>query len=369
MMFDSEHLDLIVCPLTGQGLQLRNFKEAEKELGGPLHPREDPDGQPVGVTPTLLVRADRACAYPVLDGVPILLAPEMVTIVERRRAFDLRLPQYAEAYEEMRFYNRVASHEAQKIEDSDLFLKAIKPILAASPTQIDSFPEPWDLWLDATYDTGSQMDAYSHIAPIKGKRVLQLGGMGLHAVKLLLAGASEAWVLTPMIGEVEHSVALAKAAGVADRLRCVVAVAEELPFASDTFDIIYSGGCVHHMVTDLALPEASRALKKGGKFAAVDPWRAPFYSIGTKVFGKREPEVYCRPLTTERAAPLATAFEFAQVSRHGALTRYPLIALDRVGVSSSLRFAHDVGKWDDKLSSWIPGLGKLASSAALLGTK
>ena len=33
------------------------------------------------------------------------------------------------------------------------------------------------------------------------KRVLQVGGSGSHAVKFLVAGAAEAWLITPMHGE------------------------------------------------------------------------------------------------------------------------------------------------------------------------
>ena len=104
-------------------------------------------------------------------------------------------------------------------------------------------------------------------------------------MKWLLAGAAEAWVMTPMLGEVYCSIALAKEAGVVDRLRCVVGVAEEIPLAGDMFDAIYSGGCVHHMTTELAMPEIARVLKSGGRFASADPWRAPLHSIGKKFLG------------------------------------------------------------------------------------
>ena len=51
------------------------------------------------------------------------------------------------------------------------------------------------------------------------------------------------------------------------------------------------------MTTELAMPEIARVLKPGGRFSAMDPWRAPLYAIGTKILGKREVNVYCRPLT------------------------------------------------------------------------
>lgn len=198
---------------------------------------------------------------------------------------------------------------------------------------------------------------------------MQLGGKGLHAVKFLLAGAAEAWMVTPMVGEAIYARSLAEAAGVADRLRCVVAIAEELPFPSQSFDGIYSGGCVHHMVTELALPEIARVLADGGRFAAVEPWKAPLHTIGTKLLGKREVEVACRPLTTSRIEPLFQSFAEAHVMRHGALTRYPLLALSKLGVACPLSVAWYVHKIDDVICSVLPPLRRIGSSVALLGVK
>src|SRR6185369_15696634 len=163
-------------------------------------------------------------------------------------------------------------------------------------------------WIDCVPDCKAQYNAYRYLGQIAGKRLLQLGGKGIHAVKWLLGGAAEAWVLTPMLGEVYCSVALAKEAGVLDRLRCVVGVAEEIPLAENSFDGAYSGGCVHHMATELALPEIRRVLKPGGRFSSTDPWRAPLYKIGITIFGKQERNVFCRPLTAARVAPLFTTF-------------------------------------------------------------
>ena len=173
----------------------------------------------------------------------------------------------------------------------------VEPVLRLAPEERGTCPEPRETWIDCVPDCKAQYEAYKYLEPFAGKHVLQLGGKGIHAVKSLLAGATEAWVLTPMLGEVYCSMALAKEAGVLDRLRCVVGVAEEIPIVDNYFEAAYSGGCVHHMTTELAMPEISRVLKPGGRFSSMDPWRAPLYAIGTKILGKREVNVYCRPLT------------------------------------------------------------------------
>lgn len=367
-------LDLVRCPTTRQRLRLCSLQEAEATLGAPLVSLRVCEGEdrdkapPFGPTPEVLLREDNRLAYPVVDGVPVLLAPEALGPERDCRVFDLRQPRYDEAYSEMRFYNELASEQAERVEQLDCF-DLLKPLIESRDLQgSNDFPAPRAKWLDAVYDSASQADAYEHLAPITGSRVLQLGGQGYHAVKFLLAGAEEAVAVTPMLGELRLAQALAKASGVEGRLHGVVSIAEELALADDMFDGVYSGGCVHHMVTDLALAEAARTLKPGGRFAAVDPWKTPFHDFGTKLFGKRE-AVHCRPLTTRRVSPLYEAFDEARVVHHGALSRHLLLALQKVGLPSSMTVADRIGAIDDAISSLVPGVRRLGSSVALLASK
>jgi SAM-dependent methyltransferase len=240
--------------------------------------------------------------------------------------------------------------------------------VAETPAAERAFLDPPAVWIEQGYESASILDAYSHIAPVEGRRILQLGGRGHHAVKFLLAGARESVVISPMIQELAFARSLGNHYGVGDRLHCVAAVAEELPFAADTFDAIFAGGCIHHTVTSMALPECVRVLRRGGKFAAVEPWRAPFYDTGIRLFGKSEPNPFCRPMTHARAEPLHTAFDSAEVIHHGATTRYPLKALARLGLPLRPSLIARIGRCDDAVSSLVPGLRKLGSSVALLGT-
>lgn len=373
MLEQTKAIDLLVCPETKQRLHLCSCMEAEQRMGARLTAfrKGAPMGEkapPFGVTDQVLLREDLQCAYPVVDGIPILMVPEMLGPAHVERRFDLKDPKYAEAYEEMAFYNETASQEAEHIRDSESY-HVVAPVVQASQAERQSFPEPRAVWLDAVYECAAQWDAYQYIAPIRDKRVLQLGGKGLHAVKFLLGGAAEAWVVTPMLGEVRCAMALAREVGVLDRLRYVVAVAEELPLQADSIDVIYSGGCMHHMTTEVAVPEAARVLKPGGRFAATDPWRAPLYAVGTKLLGKREPDVFCRPLTRERVAPVSETFRASQIVQHGTLTRYPLLALNKFGVPASLQVVWYLNALDDMVCSLVPGLRDMGSSVVCLGTK
>lgn len=360
---------VFVCPESGLGLRALSVRDAESALGSrDLRTRTNIDPPPFGVTQTLMVRSDNRCAYPVVDGIPILLTPEQITTAELARAHDLGDVKYAEAYEEMTFYNEVAKRESETIRDSEAY-QAVEPVLQLSPGTYADCPDPKSQWIDCVPDCKAQYAAYSYLAPFTGKRVVQLGGKGIHAVKMLLAGASESWLITPMLGEIYCGIALAREAGVLDRLRCVVGVAEEIPIGDGTFDAVYSGGCVHHMTTELAMPEIERVLNPGGRFAAMDPWRAPFYAIGTRLLGKREESVYCRPLTKDRVAPLFSTFHRSAKKQFGTLTRYLVIALSKFGIRLPFGVTWALYTLDDLVCSCIPGLRRLGSSVAMFATK
>ncbi len=230
------------------------------------------------------------------------------------------------------------------------------------------FPFPYDLWVDGCYDGLAEWDAYKYLAPLTSKKILQVGGTGVAAIKFMLGGAQEAWLLTSVAEEARLADELARLAGV--KLHHAIGAAEEMPFDSGSFDAIYAGGCAHHFETEIAFPEVARVLKKGGRFAAVEPWRAPLYSVGIKIFGKREGkgQVQCRPLTPKRVAPLQKSFSFSDVVHHGSFLRYPSLAMNKMGVTMSDRFAWSVAKADDWLADRLHAR-RWGSSVAVLAQK
>ncbi len=375
MNLEKQHgsVDALICPVTKIGLELVALETAQERMKGELRPRAESlnakgkASKPAGVTPQVLLREDLKCAYPVVDGIPILLAPEALTVAEDQTAFDLTDPRYAEAYEEMEFYNTAATNASEELEKGGA--ESILPTeLAATDEERASFPAPWQRWVDTVHDSAALWDAYQYLGPYKNQRVLQLGGSGTHVIKFAMAGADEAWLITPMLGEATIARGLAESAGVGERFRCVVAIAEELPIMAETFDAVFAGGCLHHMQTELALPEAARVLRTGGKFAAVEPWRAPLYAIGTKMLGQRE-DAYCTPLTAKRVGPMQDAFRNSKLIQHGTITRYAFLALAKFGINVSKQLPWYVGKIDDAVCSVIPGMRRMGSSIAVLGGK
>jgi ubiquinone/menaquinone biosynthesis C-methylase UbiE/uncharacterized protein YbaR (Trm112 family) len=369
-----------VCPLTRAPLARVSIESARAKISGgePLAGRvgDSDDRAPTGETPEVLLRNDERVAYPIVDDVPILLAPEVLTHPRARARFDLQANHYAEAYNEMLFYDAASGVVAEQIDSfgslalsgEDDLRSLSRQYFLADAARTD-FPNPPDQWLSARMDLGSEWDCYAHLAPVRNKHVVQLGGRGSAAMKMLLAGAARATLLTPMHAEAKFARKLARILEVSERFECFVAIAEEIPLPDESIDGAYAGGCVHHMTTALAFPEIARILKPGGRFAAVEPWRAPLYALGTWVFGKREANPYCRPLTRERVAPMFDSFPKAQYIQHGALSRYPMLAMEKLGAHFSHGRAWNVGRLDDRLCSLIPGMRRLGSGVALLATK
>lgn len=299
--------------------------------------------------------------YPVQHDIPILLGPEISGAVAPART-----GHYAEAYAERAFYDAEAEALLARIRQHGLasYISDDIRVLNALRAHAPAFPA--EEWLCARVDAPIEWDCYRHIGAITGQRAVQIGGTGTAAIAFMLAGAASATLVTPMLYEALLTHELARLYDVA--VQCVVGIAEEIPLPSASADVIYSGGCVHHMTTSMAFPEVSRVLAPGGRFAALEPWRAPLYGIGTRLLGKREANPYCRPLTPERMAPLFTAFTDARYVQHGTFTRYPLLAMEKFGARVPLRVARTLGEWDDRLCS-IFGMRRFGSGVAILASK
>jgi ubiquinone/menaquinone biosynthesis C-methylase UbiE/uncharacterized protein YbaR (Trm112 family) len=317
--------------------------------------------------------ADGSEVYPIVDGIPILLAPEVCSR-DARDNFSQLDPRYAEAYEEMGHYNSVAEAE-DDIRRSHPY-RSLSRCQGLSRDEQARFPLPAERWLEATYDVTAQETVFAYLAPVLDREVLQVGGTGIHALRFLMAGAATASLVTPMISEARFARRLAVALGVAERLSLAVGIFEELPVPPASMDIIFSGGCLHHTLTDLALFEAARVLRSGGKMGCFDPWRAPFYRMGIRVFGKREPGVFCRPLDSERTRYLTKCFADAQLKKHGPLTRYLLLALQKSGwdltedgTAGYNHFVHSLMRWDNHVAALFPPLEKLGSSVSICASK
>jgi len=368
---NSQHIRTWLCPRAGKLLSATELSDEGLRC---LRARPRAAMALSPFSHEVMMSADGQTVYPIVDGIPILLAPE-VSMADECGAFSPLDPRYAEAYAEMGHYNSVADKAHDDIRRSHAF-RTLSACRELSRHEQARFPYPVDRWLEATYDVTAQETVFAHLAPVLGKDVLQVGGTGIHAIRFLLAGAATATLVTPMISEARFARRLAGELGVAARLSLSVAIFEELPIPPESMDVVFSGGSLHHTITDLALFAATRVLKIGGKMGCFDPWRAPFYRIGIRLFGKREPGVFCRPLDNERTRYLSQCFQDARVEKHGSLTRYLLLVLQKSGLDFTddgtagySRFVHRVMSWDNRISSLLPPLRKFASSVSICASK
>jgi len=349
-------------------LRLVALDEATERLGvAPVALRTNAlkDAPPVGPTQFVMITEELAI-YPVVDSVPVLLEPERLGRPADMRTFDLEHAAFHEAYLEMNFYNQIASSRMAVITESEDYRELTK--IATFEESHQEFPRPPQRWIDAPHDGTAQLDAYQAIAPLAGKHAVQAGGKGLHALKFLMAGASQATLLTPMVGEAMFGMALAAEFGFEDRFQAIVSVAERMPFTSASVDAVFAGGCAHHFTMDLAMPEVHRILASNGVFVAVEPYRAPLYNIGTRVFGKREPNAFCSPMSDDRIRPMFEAFSSSEVNHHGTFFRYPLIVASKLGLNLPISTLMKIYKLDNWLADKT-ATRRHGSSIALIGRR
>lgn len=115
----------------------------------------------------------------------------------------------------------------------------------------------------ARYSLEPYIPEFAQFASSRDLKVLEIGvGMGADYLQWLKAGAL-ATGIDMSAASVERAVRRCALAGYRADLR--VADAEHLPFANETFDVVYSYGVMHHSPdTAQCLREAWRVLKPGG---------------------------------------------------------------------------------------------------------
>lgn len=312
----------------------------EKPSPSLLQPVRGPgEPEPVGITEEV-IRMAGGGIYPVLDGIPVLLRPEQLHH-EQRHGARLSDSRFAGAYGENALYSSLAEGRLWDMQARDLteIFRHVDP---------DTFPRDMGPWMTAS-STGRPYElSMQHLGCMRGATVLQLGGTGSHALKMLHAGAERAVLISPILAELVAAKRLAERLGVSERMVIAAGMAEELPILDGVIDVAYAGSSMHHTDTELGFGECARVLRAGGRFASVDVWKGSFHSIGTTVFGKRH-GANCRPFDGDRILPALSAFDKVAISYHGGLARYPLAVLARAGIELSPRLNLKLSQLEDAI--------------------
>ena len=197
----------------------------------------------------------------------------------------------------------------------------------------EGFPNPPSLWIDSRASPVSQLEAYRWLSPIRGTCFLQLGGSGSHAIKAIIGGVGQSWLLTPMVSEIVLARRMAKHLGVVNRLNVVQGIGEQLPFPDASIDGIYGGGTLHHLQLGAGLKEIARVLKPGGRAAFTDPSLNFIYKIleFTRIRNLgREPGAQCYPLRIDEIYDSASGFRTAKCLLSGGPIRYAIVGATRI---------------------------------------
>ena len=112
---------------------------------------------------------------------------------------------------------------------------------------------------------------FAFLGPVAGKTMLDVAcGYSMTPVILASAGATvHAIDVAPKtVATVQQ---LAEYKGVGDQVSARVSPAETLPYADETFDLIFGGAALHHLQLERAAVEFRRVLKPGGRAAFQDP--------------------------------------------------------------------------------------------------
>lgn len=126
------------------------------------------------------------------------------------------------------------------------------------------------------------IEAIDEETPLAGKKLLEIGsGFGLSLALMLKRFDVDAYGIEPASQGFDDSFVCAHAileANGLDSSRLINAVGEDIPFADETFDVVYSNNVLEHTSNPAAvLREAFRVLKPGGKLFCEVPNYLSYY--------------------------------------------------------------------------------------------
>ncbi|MFO7321149.1 MAG: class I SAM-dependent methyltransferase [Chloroflexota bacterium] len=203
------------------------------------------------------------------------------------------------------------------------------------------------------------------LGDLRGLKVLEVGcGLGKLTTLLAKSGAKvTAFDLSEMSTYVARE--RAKLDGVVEQTTFCTAAGEQLPFADETFDVIFGKGVLHHLKAGPSRPELFRVLKRGGKAAFSEPLGMnPLLRIARDYlpYRQKNPRGADKPLTYADIRDWSQGFAYVSVREVQLLSMLER-ALGRNNRFTLLR------KIDDVLLRQVPPLRRFCRYAVLLFEK
>lgn len=173
-------------------------------------------------------------------------------------------------------------------------------------------PENIQRYLAPPADTPYPLEYVFHLlGDVRGKTVLDFGcGSGLNA---LMLAHRDARVIAFDISDslVQLARERMRCHGMADRARCFVASAHELPLGDASVDVVVGAAILHHLDLDAAARETWRVLRVGGRAIFEEPVRnSRLLRVARRLIPYRQPDVspFERPLTEAELARFGRRF-------------------------------------------------------------
>lgn len=159
--------------------------------------------------------------------------------------------------------------------------------------------------------------------------------------------------------------------GFEERIHLIQGIAEDIPFANDSFDRIYSGGCLHHTQIEMTGTEVHRVLKENGKASFVDPIMTTTYRIFVRPFYEkgigRVDEAECTPLDRKKVREFLKKYKAGKLLPYRAFTHFPLIMATRYfNINLSISFIKKIEEIDGALGNIFPWIRNRLSPVASL---
>ncbi len=137
-------------------------------------------------------------------------------------------------------------------------------------------------WLSGSRVYRPLLKAFPELTSLTGKRVLDIGGTCMDAPKFLRSGVARVDQLE--VSPASQAVAMANLRrdwpAWEGRVWFHTAAAEWLPFADNTFDVVFSRSTVHHTDRRRVFPEIARVLRPGGVMLLIESYRSwPLYRL------------------------------------------------------------------------------------------